>query len=488
MKKYILIITTLLAAGISGCKKDFLSLEVNPNTPSVTTPQFALAGAEKVAADIVNTNYSHYAVWGGIWTSSGNYVPSPALQQYQFTTDNYQVFTQLYQNLTNFNNLEKMSTADPSLANFQAIAKIMKVYDFQQLVDNYNDVPYSQAFKAPAVLFPAYDKGPAIYDDLVKQLDAAISIIGGASGKTSPGTSDIVFGGDMTKWKQFANTLKLRIALRESNLAANTAKSDLSTSASDYMDGTYDAAANPGYSNSDANGGQESPFWRVYGYDQNGNTTGNWAYYRANNYSVSLLSSFNDPRLPLLYAPNSTGAVVGIKFGDPNAPANAVSSAIGPGLLKSPTMGGVLMSAAEALFLQAEGNQRGYIATGSAQTFFESGITAAFVAVGLTAADAQAYYGQGINNVSWASSTDKIQAIITQKYIALNGYGNLEAYNELRRTGFPVGVPSSIDPKAISTTAPSRIFYPTSEYQQNAANVAKEGTINPFTSKIFWAQ
>jgi hypothetical protein len=93
-------------------------------------------------------------VWGGYWTTSGNFVPSPQIQQYQFTTDNFQVFTGLYQNATNFDNLEKTWGSNSSLAGYQAIAKIMKAYDFEQLVDVYNDVPYTQAFNASVYLVP----------------------------------------------------------------------------------------------------------------------------------------------------------------------------------------------------------------------------------------------------------------------------------------------------------------------------------------------
>jgi len=496
MKKYLLIITILFTVGITSCKKDFLSLEVNPNTPSVATPQFLLSGALKNAADIVNFDYSNYGVWAGFWTPSGNYVPSPQLQQYNFTTDNYQVFAPLYSNATNFYNLIAQSTGTAALANFQAIGMIMKAYDFEQLVDVYNDVPYFQAFQASKYFFPVYDSGQAIYNDLVVQLDAAIALTK-ASGATNPGTSDITFQGDMTKWRKFANTIKLRLAIRQSNLATNKAKDDLaSTSAEGYMDGTFEADVNPGFANSDSNGGQESSFWHSYGFDQNGNPTGNNIYYRAGAYFVTMLNNFNDPRLQqfftLVPAPpgspaGSPAAVRGNIFGDAGALANTYTSAIGPGLLKSPTQNAVLMSSAEALFLQSEAAFRGWI-TGDPMALYQSGITASFTAVGLTAASAVTYYSQAIPNVGYAASPNKVQAIVTQKYISLTGYADLEAYNEIRRTGFPAGVPVSIDPKRVGNTNPSRVFYPTTEYQQNAANVAKEGTISQFTSKIFWAQ
>nr|WP_294946439.1 SusD/RagB family nutrient-binding outer membrane lipoprotein [uncultured Mucilaginibacter sp.] len=495
MKKKILIIAALFTTGIiTSCKKDFLSLEVNPNTPSVSTPQFALAGALKVAADIPNNNYNVFGMWVGYVAPSGNFVPSPALQQYQFTTDNFQVFTPLFANATNFDNLEKIS-ADASFAKFAAIAKIMKAYDFQQLVDLYNNVPYSQAFNASVYLFPKYDKGDAIYADLVVQLTAAKALIDGSASATDPGVNDIVYHGDMSKWKKFANTLLLRLALRQSKLNGGTAKAalpaitDAASLAANYM--TLDSEsgiANPGYTGGGFEG-QQSPFYNNFGFDVSGNPKGASASVRANAFAVELLRSYNDPRLAREYAvAGTTGTQKGITFGDPNAPANALTSAFGPGLLKAPTMGAVLLSTAESLFLQAEAVNRGWIALGDgvAADLYKKGVTSSFLALGLTSTQADTYLAQDQQNIAWASSPDKLQAIITQKYFSLNGYSFFEAWNEFKRTGFPVGVPRSIDPKAIGTGIPNRIFFPTSEYQQNADAVGAEGTIDPFTSKIFW--
>jgi hypothetical protein len=525
MKKKILFLAALFATGvITSCKKDFLSLEVNPNTPSVTTPQFALSGAEKIAADIVNTSYNVYGVWGGFWTPSGNYVPSPALQQYQFTTNDFQVFTTLFQNATNFDNLEKIASADGTLANFQAIAKIMKAYDFEQLVDVYNDVPYTQAFNASQYLFPKYDSGKDIYDDLAKQLVAAIGIINANPSAINPLSSDIVFGGDMTKWKKFANTLLLRLAIRQSKLDGGTAKALLGPLvATGYIDDTFYAKANPGYTGSGV-AGQQSPFWRVYGTDLSGNQTGNNLYYRANQFAVDLLNGYTDPRVSRFYAPipsgleGKPGTVKGIILGDPNAAANAGTSAIGPGLLKATTMDANLLSSSESLFLQAEAVLRTWI-PGNAQTLYEAGVKASFVQTGavllktpyeaaipedktttpvkpaVPAVPAtyytvqesyDIYIAQNVKNTSWAASTNKYEAVSTQKWISLNGYANLEAFSEYKRTGFPLGLTRSIDTKAIGSGIPNRIYFPASEYQQNADAVGAVGTVDPFTTKIFW--
>ena len=499
MKKYISIIAVLFTVGITGCKKDYLSLEKNPNQPSVTTPQLALPAVEVTAANIYQTQYPEYGVWGGFWTTSGNYVPNQALNEYQLTTaSNTAVWDQLYLNLSNITNLENLAAADKTLANYQAIAKILSVFDFMQLVDNFNDVPYSQAFNAK-ILTPQYDKGSDIYHDLGKQLDAAITLIQANPNATLPTTDVFTFGANkgMTGWLKFANTLKLRLAINvyQKLGASDPLVTDLaSTAGVGYLDA--DAAVQPGYqqSNSGAGLNQENPFYGTYGYGVDGNPTGGNVYYRANDYGVKFYLNNSDPRAGAFYTPTSAGGVIqGNVFGDIlHNQQNPNTSAIGPGLLVSASQSAPVLSLAISSFLQAEAIQSGLLPAAStsfadAQTAYQAGITASFVSLGLTAAQATTYYGQAINNVGWASSGNKLAAIITQKWAAENGLFNLEAYNDYRRSGIPA-LPSSVDPSAIGTNLPTRILYPTSELNTNSGQLGKEGTINPLTSKIFWAQ
>jgi hypothetical protein len=179
------------------------------------------------------------------------------------------------------------------------------------------------------------------------------------------------------------------------------------------------------------------------------------------------------------------------------------------GLTKGPNMGQVVMLAAESYFLQAEAYERGYL-SGNAKAAFESGIAASFTylykdvsnivaADKDVAADVASY--KTANGLSFlvnydlaASSTQKIEAIITQKYIAFNMISNDEAFNEFRRTGFPVIVAGSLVPtetfasrQSTSTRAdklPSRLLYPQTEFNLNPTNVPTG--ISQFTSRIFW--
>src|ERR1017187_8578431 len=107
MKKYILIIAVFFSIGISGCKKTYLSLEQNPNQPSVSPPGLTLSGALVVSVAIVNSDYGVNGIWAQYFTNSGNFVPSPSDDQFQITNTSFTgVWTSLYQNLTNFNNLQ----------------------------------------------------------------------------------------------------------------------------------------------------------------------------------------------------------------------------------------------------------------------------------------------------------------------------------------------------------------------------------------------
>ncbi len=491
MKKYISIITLFFIIGMAGCKKAYLGQEVNPNLPSVTTPQYALAGAEATTARNLTHDYPEYGEWGGYWCWSGSYVPDAQFQEFAVSItvppSPADAWSDLFRNLTNYNNLQVTSASVPADANFEAIAMIMKAYDFEQLVDNYNNVPYTQAFAPSTKLFPAYDSGQSIYNDLVKQLDNAIALISknGATA-TNPGTSDVIYGGNMTNWQIFANTLKLRLAIRQSNLGTNAAQADLASTASiGYIGVSNEADCQPGYTNAL---GKQNPFYAEFGYDQNGNPVAGYLTQRSNIVASNLMKSLNDPRDSAYYATVS-GAINALQLGNPANASNAISSPFGPGVLKSPTQAAVIFSSYESLFLQAEAVARGWI-PGSASALYNAGITASFNAVNAQGPVA-AYLAQpSVAYPATGTLAQQVQAIITQKYISLNGLFNFEGYNEFRRTGYPVlpQNPASQDPAAVSQTLPARIPYPLSELNTNQPNLALQGDINVFTSKIFWAK
>jgi len=524
MKKYLITIFITLAIAGSSCKKGYLDLTNNPNVPSVASPNLLLSGALKTTAGIVNSpDYVQYAAWTGYLSQSTGFQPFVDLEQYQFTNSNYQgIWIDNYLNLSNYNALIQ-SNAGPY---YTAIAEIMEAYDYEALVDNYNNVPFSTALKGASDLNPTYDSGASIYLALMKQLDAAIVLINGASaGAANPAGADIMFGGTMSNWVLFANTLKLRLCIRESTIGgadfATLTAAVQATETLGYLTDATGALVNPGYINSDADGGQQSPLWLNYGTTQSGAEQTDKSEYQANSFAANFYATNNDPRLIEVYSNSlTTGAatatnitagaalnvqngvaIVSTTFGIAQPPLGVVGgsggqvplipSLVGPGLLVSPTESAVVMSSAESLFLQAEGTARGILKhEGSAQSLYNAGIAASFEFDQVPNADAAAaalYNGGAYAYPSDASLNQQITAIITQKWAALNVFGALEAFNEERRTGIP-NVPTSVYQGANAPNQVTRIFYPFVEEQTNEANYAAQGTINKFTSKIFWAQ
>lgn len=124
---------------------------------------------------------------------------------------------------------------DPDLVNKKAIARIMKVWAFANLTDTYGDVPYFEAClpKEEAVFAPKYDTQEDIYTDLLKELKEAAAELDPA--KESYGSADLVYGGDVTKWKKLANSLRLRYALRVRYADAALAQANLSDLTEDML-------------------------------------------------------------------------------------------------------------------------------------------------------------------------------------------------------------------------------------------------------------
>jgi len=178
MKKNILILIAGLMLLGTSCSKDFLSVnEVNPNTPSKVEAKLVLPAALNAVAFTMNypRRFEFAYLWYGLWSVSSGYSQPQFLVQYKLRNSDYQqAFLDFYTTANNLNDIEKGSTE----VYYVAIAKIMKAYIFQNLVDCWGDVPYSEAFQAEAGnLKPKYDKQQDIYEDLVVKLDEAMASI-----------------------------------------------------------------------------------------------------------------------------------------------------------------------------------------------------------------------------------------------------------------------------------------------------------------------
>jgi hypothetical protein len=155
-------------------------------------------------------------------------------------------------------------------------------------------------------------------------------------------------------------------------------------------------------------------------------------------------------------------------------------SNIGPGHLKGPGMPAVIFTLAESYLNQAELAVEGFTGLGDPETLYNNGVTASFTYLG--ADGASSYLLQAIDNVSYVTSSDKVEAIITQKWLATNGITAEQSWFDYSRTGFPEGLPISV--LASTPDRPVRLAYPDSEVTGNGNNIPDQPDV--FDVKIFW--
>jgi hypothetical protein len=498
MKKNIILLIVAMAFIGSSCN-DFLSIDaVNPNNASSVAPRLVLpACLNRVASTIDNPRrFDFVYLWYGQWSISAGYVGSTVTSQYRLLNSSYQTaFDEFYITAKNLDVVEKSATA-PKDAYYAAIAKIMKAYIFQNLVDIWGDVPYTDAFQTDkGNLKPKYDKQQAIYEDLVTQLDAAMALIQSAPADantlTSPGI-DIMFSGDMNLWLKFANTLKLRILIHQSDMAGRTtyiSGAIATTSTIGYLGAGQSALVNPGYTVST---GKMNPFYETF-YNSSGSSQSDGiTFYTAGKDAVDFMVSTNDARLGKFFLPYSGNSYAGNIMG--TLPVNlrvfSKTSKLGyivgdPGtMIGTPTKPSPILTDFESLFIQAEAVQRGLI-TGDAKSLYESAVTQSYLYMNLATLDAVTYLGQSSAKVNFDLAPDKKTLILTQKWISLNGVAPVEIWTDIRRTGIPVTTYSP-DPSAVSAFPPIRMLYPQNELNVNNDNVLAVGAIDAFKTKIFW--
>jgi hypothetical protein len=487
MKLKIYSILTASALFLGSCTGDYLNINDNPNQPVSATPELVLSNALNVSGGRLGHNeIGNY--FGGYWAPSGSYSGFAPERQYDYSaTYGTGVWSSCYDNLNDYQYILDKATAQKWSA-VAGIAKVMTAFNYQILVDAYGNVPYTDALKGTSSIRPKYDDAQAIYDALVKTLESASTDLKVAiSGDNpSPGAQDIVFKGDMNKWRRFANTLRLRILMRQTNIAGKDLKGEIAKITAEgagFVKTGESVTSTPGYLKS---AGKQNPWWESYVANAAGSDAGAKQAYVCSAFFINTLQDdLKDPRLTRLANKNNAGIYVGVPLGDGNdANLFPKRSWFGPAIIKSFDQPMYLMTAAESLFLQAEAAQRGFTSA-DAKALYEAGITEAFTNAGLTATDAATYYARNTNNVGWAASTDKIEAIITQKWVGMFSLTGFEAWSEFRRTGFP-RVPLAT--KAIQAKAPARLFYPSSEIATNSENVAAQNVTSQFDNKIFWAK
>ena len=490
MKKFSkYIFASLLVLSLGACE-EYLDINTNPGTP-IDAPIEALFPA--AVASSAGQIGGWYQILGGLW--SQYWTQSNAANQYK-RYDGFNIVASDYDNLFNeiysgaLNDFHRVLTKaeEEESWNFYLMATVMQAYVFQMMADLYDQVPYSEAFEGNEGVFnPHYESGELIYADLLTRIDAALAK--DLTDQEIKGSADFLFGGDMTNWKQFANTLKLKLFLRQCYANPTEAQAGV-TALLGNADGFLgmDAAMTQFVD-------QASRSNPLYESDQRQlNTNSNL---KASYTFMSWLEASADPRIDALFHPPAAGGVhASLYQGDYEVPSTVIDPTTISRALIQATDPVYFVSLAESHFLQAEAELR-YGTAGNVKAQYDAGILAGFARLGF---DGSAFIAPG-GAYEFPAAGDmetKLKAIMTHKWACLAGAQNLEMFFETNRTGYPAQsavtaddinyVPGELTYPVNAVlpvgSRPKRLLFPDIEKTRNE-NIPAEV---PITTKVWWDQ
>lgn len=392
--------------------------------------------------------------------------------------------------------------SDPARANLVQMARILQAYSFMVLTDTYGSVPYTEAGIgfSQQVFFPKYDSQDFIYSEIIKELEQATAALN-PSGRRE--AADVLFGGDIEKWRKFGNSLLLRAGMRISK-ANPTLGQQAVTKA--FAGGVILTNADNAVIRHDAN------FTNPIGNTLNATEASN--FYLTEPF-VNFLKNSNDPRLSSIavrYVGATSGPTqtvdrqtfdpalqIGMPLGNDNA--GAVQAAADKGLasfydfsqvdrrrmvkLTSPMF---IVTASQTLLLLAEARQIGWITSGTVEDYFNQGVTAHMQQMALYD-PAMAISADAISTYLAANPFNAATALrqIHEQYWISSFMNGPEAFANFRRTGFPQLAPNPFPGREVLFI--NRLTYPNSEISVNSENVqaaiSAQGPDN-LETKVWW--
>ncbi len=516
MKKQVVLIIALSFLMATGCTDDFEALNTNPNFPSSAQPELLLPGIQREMA------YN----WGDQgWEEGFTVVQYGA--RLQFTSgDTYNwspsgdPYNNAYASLRDVENIIRGTQENPEAQNYYGVALVMKSWIYSYLTDAYGDVPYLEAIQgiSEGNVTPVFTPQEQIYEGLLADLETANTVLAG----TANITGDIFYGGDILKWQKFANSLRLRLLMRISDVDNATA-----------VAGMAQITGNPGdFPIFENNEDMAVVQWNSDNPQPKFNTrSGSFDEVRLSQTLETRLKALNDNRLVVFAQPTSASGkgiysddvndYVGMPNGLDDEAALGYSPSGNPdesgsnfisrlGILlacracnpeqASPTASQtIIMSYSELQFILAEARERGYISVGDAATYYENGIRASFqyytdrVAVGgwteianaMASTDLDAYLAQPTVALT-GTGDERLSKIALQKWISLF-YTGFEGWSDWRRTSMPEVIPGPDN--ANDGQVPVRFQYPNSVKATNEANynaaVQRQGADN-INTKMWW--
>jgi hypothetical protein len=465
---------------VAGCTKDFKETNTDPTliTKDKIRPALLLSSVQKQAVFNVFNNHSTVMEYAGYYKNpaSGN------IFQVRNFADPYNVFYRTY--LINTSEIIRLTATDPNLSNQHHMARIWRAWLFHQLTDAYGDIPYTDALKdvSEMVLQPKYDTQESIYKDLLKELKEAEAALATTADKISYGNADLLMKGNVELWQRFANSLRLRLAIRirfvEPELARQIVQElqnspVLETNSQNVKLATVNDG-NTANVNQFFTKNQTSPNNMVVSFTLTEN-----------------LKKYEDPRISVFATPSPIpeagyrGVPMQLAGTEGNRYSSDSTARMAASFLQ-PIMTLFVMTAAEVYFLKAEAALAG-LTSDDAQELYALGIRASMEQYGVAAADITSFLA-GNGGTLMGTDEEKLEQIIVQKWIAIY-YNSNEGWAEFRRTGYP-RIWTGGNLGDTEGQIPRRLTYPYDEFFRNQANVTEAANRLPggdlLTSKIWW--
>ncbi|MVZ64250.1 SusD/RagB family nutrient-binding outer membrane lipoprotein [Sphingobacterium sp. DK4209] len=468
--KYMFI--ALIPAAVSSCTKFDDSYYQNPNKPTEASGTQLIANAQLFLPSLSSSAYGvHYPQYLSLTTYTDNT---------RFLTKNFDFETWYVGPLMNLEEVlkkgETLSAVDGPVVNQIAIAKILKAFFLWNVTDRWGDVPMSEAFKGIEIPNPKYDKQEDIYKALFKLLDEANTSIVLTNGTIK---NDIIYKGDMSKWKKLANSIHMLMALRLSKVNPTLGKSEFAKA---YQAGGF-STMKDNFSYPHLNQAANQNFW------YNSFSTLGRKWYALSKPLVDQMAPFNDPRLSVYGDSLATGGYAGLEFGKavPNPDVDIPKVSLLGSKLRAQDAPVHLTTYAQLLLAQAEAAKLGWLPGGDAQakTWYDEAIKQSILQWTDSDEKAEAYLEETAIAYQPAKA---LEQIATQRWIHVFPYG-YEGWAEWRRTGFPkLMIASDIN----NGKMPRRDGYPVNEAVNNKASYDAAVSAFPYggednlDSRVWW--
>lgn len=482
-----------LLLGASGCTDKFEDFNTNPKAPtpeqmegdfastatliSVMIPSMVLGQENdyQMIDQMIGYEYGRMTAAANAWGSDayyGTYNPPIGWIGNTFDTTMPKVYTSFFQ-------IRNISGTEGLVYNW---ANLIRVFATMRVSDCYGPTPFSLIGNGNSYQV-AYDNMPDLYNAMFTEIDKTIEAMkeaAGGSGGSLFADVDYIYQGNFAKWAKFANTVKLRLAMRLVNVEPALAKQK-----------AEECVADPAGLISEAGDAAWSTF--IPGNNSFWKTNIAWNEGRISADITSYMNGYSDPRLPKYAKPASDGSYTGARNGvyHYNLLKNATDNYSYPNVSELDKL--LCISASESWFCRAEGALRGWNMGGSAKELYEQGVTVSMQERGATIGDYLNSEATPANYVALDNSAYNISAqstvcpkydesatfetnlerIIVQKW--LGNYPNgWESWTDFRRTGYPKWFPVVNNQSTDGVTSARgmrRLPFPQSEFNTNEANV-----------------